>query len=140
MSDDLGGEPACWSHLMDDLDTRDTDQPGQPPVTVDLTRVGTDASGAIWSLPHGGDLDANLVHLRPGEDVGDHVNDQVDVLVVAWDGTGDLTVDGRVMPIRRGTTVLIPSGSRRAIRAGTDGVTYLTVHRRRDPLTIGRRR
>jgi quercetin dioxygenase-like cupin family protein len=140
VSDDLGGEPACWSHLMDDLDTREADPPGRPPpVTVDLTRVDTDGSGAIWSLPHGGDLDANLVHLRPHEEVGDHVNDQVDVLVVVWDGSGELTVDGRGIPIRRGTTVLIPRGSRRAVRAGADGATYLTVHRRRDRLTIGPR-
>jgi quercetin dioxygenase-like cupin family protein len=136
---DLGGESACWAHFLDEIDTDDRSDalPG-----IDLGRTaasGHGGSGAIWSLPHGGDLDANLVHLTAGALIDDHVNDEVDVLIVGWDGTAVLHLDDGSSTIRRGVVTLIPRGSRRSIRAGKDGAAYLTVHRRRGPLTIGRR-
>lgn len=68
---DLGGEPACWAHLEDELDTRpDTDRVAH----VDVTRLGGDGSDALWRLPHDGDLDAGLdadvVRLPGGEEIG----------------------------------------------------------------------
>lgn len=134
---DLGGEPACWAHLVGELDTGDQHD---EPISVDLFRTGDDASGAIWSMPHGGDLDANLIRLNGGDAIDEHVNTEVDVLVIVWDGTGELSVDHRTIVLRHGIVVLIPRGLRRTIRAGTDGVSYLSIHRRRDPLTVGRRR
>ena len=71
--------------------------------------------------------------------IDEHVNDDVDVLIVGWDGTAVLTLDEGSTTIRRGVVALIPRGRRRTIRAGKDGAAYLTVHRRRGPLTIGRR-
>lgn len=139
---DLGGEPACWAHFVGDLDGGDPDVDS----TVETVDLGTlvdrpveGSSGAIWSLPHGGDLDANVVRLRPGDAIGEHVNDDVDVLVVVWSGAGELTADGRPVPLRPGTVCRIDRGARRRIRAGADGMTYLSVHRRREGLTITRR-
>ena len=60
--------------------------------TADLDIRGT--SGALWSLPHDGDLDANVVLLQPGRSVGAHVNGEVDVLIVGITGTGEVLVDG----------------------------------------------
>ena len=52
---ELGGEPACWAQFADDLDTRT----GASRVThVDLTDLDGEGGGAVWSLPHDGDLDA----------------------------------------------------------------------------------
>lgn len=130
---DLGGESACWAHLVDELDA-------DGPDGVDLNDLSESGSGgAIWSLGHGGDLDANVVRLRPGDTIGEHVNDEVDVLVVVWSGDGELTSDGRSVPLRSGVVVQIERGARRSIAAGPDGVTYLSVHRRRDGLSITRR-
>lgn len=38
--------------------------------------------------------------------------------------------------LARGTALLIEKGSVRAIHAGTEGIRYLTVHRRRGPLQV----
>lgn len=132
---DLGGEPACWAHLAADLDSRpDASRVAQ----VDVAQVGGESVGAIWSLPHDGDLDANLVELHGGREIGEHVNTEVDVFVVVWHGTGEIAIDGRTLPLRPGVATLVPKGTNRTIRAGRAGMRYLTVHRRRGPLTIGR--
>jgi len=113
----LGGDAACWSHLFE-LDGID------------------DVGGAVWSLPHGGDLDANLVRLAPGARIDEHVNDVVDVLIVVREGVGELTLDGLRHPLKDSTVALIPRHASRSIRAGASGLAYLTVHRAREPLTI----
>jgi mannose-6-phosphate isomerase-like protein (cupin superfamily) len=91
----------------------------------------------MWSLPHGGDLDANLVRLEPGGCIGEHVNDDVDVLVFVRSGTGQLGLGETLVDLASDHLVLIPQGVRRSITAGPAGITYLSVHRRRAPLGIG---
>ena len=139
---DLGGEPACWAHLMDELDTRadaDVTANVNRVTQVDVTQLGGEVGGAIWSLPHDGDLDANVIRLDGGQEIGQHVNNEVDVFVVVWQGTGEVTIDGRVLRLRPGVATLIPRGASRTIRADHQGMSYFTVHRRRGPLTVGRR-
>ena len=104
--------------------------------TLAAARAGSD--GAVWSVETG-DLDANLVRLGAGGSVAQHRNDEVDVLVLAVDGSGTVTVDGDDIPLRAHVVVCIPRGTTRAIRAGEDGLAYVTVHRRRAGLTITRR-
>lgn len=93
----------------------------------------------MWSLPHGGDLDANLVRPDPGGTIGEHVNDDVDVLMFVQSGTGHLIVDGHTHSLRSDVLVLIPCGARRQVTAGPTGMFHLSVHRRRGPLTISPR-
>ena len=109
-------------------------------VVADLgSAAPIDGQGAVWSLPHGGDLDANLVRLDPGGTIGEHVNDDVDVLMFVQSGTGLLTVDGQTHALRSDVLALIPRGTRRRITAGPNGMFHLSIHRRRGPLTIGAR-
>ena len=138
MSDaDLGGDPPCWAHLLDDDgDERLTDDVGA--LVVDLSVV-VGSGGAIWSLPHGGDLDANLVRLDAGGEIDSHVNNDVDVLVIVQSGSAEFTVDGQARQLGTDHLALIPKGVRRSIVAGAGGVSYLSVHRRRSPLGITRR-
>ena len=64
-------------------------------VVVDLDQVAAAGTvGAAWSLPHGGDLDANVVRLDAAGGIGEHVNNEVDVLVVVVSGQGSVSVDG----------------------------------------------
>lgn len=110
------------------------------PIAIDLLTVdrrGTD--GAVWSLAHGGDLDAHLVHLGPGGAVGAHVNDDVDVLIVGIEGAGCVTIDSVQNELRTGIVVAVPRGTTRGIQAG-DGtdIAYLTVHRARAGVRIRR--
>jgi quercetin dioxygenase-like cupin family protein len=125
-----GGDPACWAHLTDDDDA----EPRRA-LVVDLD-VATGVGGAVWSLPHGGDLDANLVRLAPGGAIGSHVNDDVDVLIVVREGDGRLTVDGVQHELKASTVAVVHKGAERAITAGEEGVAYLSIHERRSPLTI----
>jgi quercetin dioxygenase-like cupin family protein len=109
-------------------------------IVTDLGLVPTrGGDGVVWSLPHGGDLDANLVRLGSGATIGEHRNDEVDVLVYVQSGTGELTVDGEVQPLAGENLALIPRGRRRSIRAGRRGLTYLSIHRRRNGLTLTQR-
>jgi quercetin dioxygenase-like cupin family protein len=132
----MGGDPACWVHLVGDLDEGSGPE---RPMRVDLSRLASQGSGAVWSLPHGGDLDANLVRLGPAEAIGEHVNGEVDVFVVVWDGSGELVSEEWSAALHAGVVVLVPRGVGRSIRAGESGLRYLSIHRRRGPLTIGRR-
>ena len=129
-----GGDPACWAHLLDD---GEIDLAGVEAVVTDLGNTSTDAGGVVWSLPHGGDLDANLVRLRPGSEISEHVNDEVDVLVFVQSGGGELTIDGETHPLRGDVLALVPRGATRQVSAGVFGITYLSIHRRRGPLRIG---
>jgi mannose-6-phosphate isomerase-like protein (cupin superfamily) len=104
-----------------------------------LDRAGP--TGAAWSLPHGGDLDGNVVVVQPGEAMGAHVNSEVDVLFVGLAGAGVLTVGADGYAFHAGVLVLVPKGEQRAVRTeGTDPLVYATVHRRRAGIGISPRR
>jgi quercetin dioxygenase-like cupin family protein len=110
------------------------------PMVVNLLTVDVDGGdGVVWSLPRGGDLNANLVHLGAGGVVGAHVNDEVDVLVVGIAGLGSVSIDARHHELRPGTFVAVPKQSERAIAAAPDSdLSYLTVHHARPGVRIGR--
>ena len=95
-------------------------------------------TGVLWTLEGSEDLNANLVRFPVGEGVGEHVNGEVDVLVVGVSGAGHVAVDGSGYALRAGTVVFVPKGSRRSTRSESADFAYLTVHRRRGPLRIGR--
>jgi dephospho-CoA kinase len=128
---ETAGDPACW------LEIDDSDDDGVRAVRFDLAMAELGGrSGAVWSLPHGGDLDANLVHLVAGDAIGEHRNDEVDVLMVVRSGSGEVVVDGRRSGLSEGVVVLVPKGASRAIRADDAGLAYLSIHRRRSGPTI----
>src|SRR5215207_8448340 len=79
-------------------------------------------AGAIWTLGHGGDLNAKLVRF-PAGGVGKHVDEEV---------------DGQEHPLRAGTAAFVSKGARRSTRSGSGDFAYLTVHcRRRPPRIVG---
>ena len=109
---------------------------------MDLEEVATsagDRAGVVWTLEAGEDLNANLVRFDPGRGVGEHINDEVDVLVLGVSGSGIVIVDGEEHALESGRLVFVPRGSRRCIRSASEGFSYLTVHRRRGPPGIGTR-
>jgi mannose-6-phosphate isomerase-like protein (cupin superfamily) len=84
----------------------------------------------VWTAT-GDDLHVNLIALGPGEEIGEHVNAQLDVLQACLEGDGTLTIDGEALPFRAGSVVLVPKGATRSTRAGERGLRYITCHRRR---------
>jgi quercetin dioxygenase-like cupin family protein len=106
--------------------------------TADLDLRG--ASGALWSLPHDGDLDANVVLLQPGASVRAHVNGEVDVLIIGITGAGEVLVDGESHRLGPSVLVHVAKGTTRAVTAGErDPLVYVTAHRARAGLAVGRR-
>ena len=138
MVEDLGGDPPCWAHLVEDEDP--TDRFASVIVHDVEVREFAGADGVLWNLPHGGDLDANVVRLGPGAEIEQHVNREVDVLLYVIGGRGELTMEERRLELEPTTLALIPVGVARAIHALEHGMTYLSIHRRRERLPIGRRR
>lgn len=86
-----------------------------------------------WT-PDATDLHINLVDLRAGEEIGDHINTALDVLLTCLSGSGTLAVDGESVTLAPGTIALIPKGARRAVHAGREGVRYTTCHQKRGGL------
>jgi hypothetical protein len=114
--------------------------PGRAEV-VDLSPfLQAAGDGVHWSLGEPGDLNVNLVRLGAERAMEEHVNDAVDIVVIVLGGSGELVVDGVGVPLATDVVAHVPKGAARSIRAGRQGLSYLTVHRRRDPLTVGARR
>lgn len=106
---------------------------------TDLTRIlqSAEGDGVHWALEAPADLNVNLVHLEAGHGVGEHANDEVDVLLVVLAGRGRLTVDGHGTDLAAHVVANVPRGSRRGVRAADgEGLDYLSIHRRRGPLGI----
>ncbi|MFJ9037113.1 hypothetical protein ACIRF8_11070 [Streptomyces sp. NPDC102406] len=97
------------------------------------------ATGALWRLEGAArQLDANVVRVRPGARGEAYVENDLDVLLVVAEGHGTLRRAERDEELKPGTVVFVPRGERRGVSAGDDGLVYLTVHRRRPGMTIGR--
>ena len=94
--------------------------------------------GGLWTLEAGIELNANLVHFGMGGGVGEHLNDEVEVIIVSISGSGFVRVDGEEHPVSNGTLTFMPRGVRRSTRSLFGDFAYPTVHRRRGPLQVGR--
>ena len=84
------------------------------------------------------ELNATPLAWKAGSGPPEHVNEERDVLVVVLDGSATLSIDGEERELARGESAIVAKGQRRKITAGGEGVRYLSVHRRRPPLQIGR--
>ena len=84
-----------------------------------------------------GQLDANVVHLPPLQRVDTHTEPELDVLLLVVDGGGTLGTTEGSEPLGEGRLIWLPHGSTRSVTAGTEGLSYLTVHRRRPGMRIG---
>lgn len=92
--------------------------------------------GAVWRLDEPDrQLDANLIRLAPGERIDLHQENDLDVLVLPVVG-GTLDADTGPVPLAPHALMWLPRGSRRSLRAGNEGLAYLTIHRKRAPLSI----
>jgi quercetin dioxygenase-like cupin family protein len=108
--------------------------------SVNLGEIAASAhgrAGVVWTLEASSELNANLVRFEAGGGVEEHVNDEVDVIIVGISGSGFVIVDGKEHPVSNGTITFVPIGARRSTRSTSGEFAYLTLHRRRGPLRIG---
>lgn len=87
-------------------------------------------AGPLWSVSTA-DLNANVLRFVTGDGVPEHVNNEVDVLLLVIRGEGAVTLDGHELRMHGGQLMVLPKGARRAIRAVGDELVYVTAHRRR---------
>ena len=99
---------------------------------VDLAALAQESTirQPAWAY-QSADLNVNLLVWGADEGVVEHVNSEVDVLLVGIAGDGFVEVDGTAHPLRSGQALIIPKGTRRAIRSARGRFAYLTCHRRR---------
>ncbi|MFI6444407.1 cupin domain-containing protein [Kitasatospora sp. NPDC050543] len=97
--------------------------------------------GALWRLAEPGrQLDANLVRLPADAAVEEHSEHDLDVLLLVAGGSGTLLGGAEEVALAVGTLAWLPRAAPRGLRAGPQGLVYLTVHRRRPGLTVQRSR
>ena len=109
---------------------------------MDLGEIAAGAgekSGAVWILEESEDLNANLIRFASGSGVGEHVNEDVDVILLGVAGLGLVTVGEEEHRLSVGDLVFIPKSERRSVRSSSDEFAYLSVHRRRGLVQISRR-
>lgn len=109
---------------------------------MDLEETATGSGGrhgTVWTLEESEDLNANLIRFPSGGGVGEHVNEEVDVIMVGVARLGIVTVGEEEHRLSAGGLVFIPRGERRSVRSTSDEFAYLSVHRRRGPVRLGRR-
>ena len=105
-----------------------------PDGAVDLLAIAP-GTGPVWGFGST-DLNATLLAWPPDHVVAEHVNAELDVLVIVLSGHGTAIIDGEQHDLPPGSAILLPRGTRRRIEAGHTGLRYLSVHRRRGPLQI----
>ena len=105
----------------------------------DIAAPAGERAGAIWSLDKSSDLNANLVRFGTGQGVGEHENDEVEVITLRISGSGIVTGDREEHALSAGILVFIPKGARRSTASASGDFAYLSVHRRRGPQQIGLR-
>jgi mannose-6-phosphate isomerase-like protein (cupin superfamily) len=107
----------------------------RPDAVVDL--LGRDGTGPLWGMASS-DLNATRLVWPAGRELAEDTNTQLDVLLVVLEGGGVAVVEQQEHVLGPGNLLLIEKGRLRAIRAGQNGLRYLSIHRRRAPLQIAR--
>jgi uncharacterized protein (DUF2249 family) len=105
--------------------------------TQTLTTDNRGAAGATWKLQmRERDLDSNIIRLSPDGVIDAHTGPETDVLIHVLAGAGRLVTERGTLALEAGALLWLPRRSRRQFIAGLDGLSYLTVHQRRQALTL----
>ena len=105
----------------------------KPDAAVDL--LGGTGTGPLWGMASS-DLNATLLVWPPRHELVEDTNTELDVLLIVVEGSGVAQVDEQEHALVAGSALLVEKGSSRTVRAGPDGIRYVSVHRRRGPLQI----
>jgi quercetin dioxygenase-like cupin family protein len=131
----LDQSPGTWRIQISKLAT--TPLPRVVCDTMTIIHHSQPEAGVAWKLPmNRRDLDSNIIRLAPGASIGAHVGPDLDVLLLILDGTGHLTTEVHTIDLHRGALIWLPQRSRRQFTAGPHGLSYLTVHQRRQSLVL----
>lgn len=133
----LAREPRDWRIRITKLAST-----ALPRILANTTNIAAgdpepDVTGAVWKLPmRDRDLDSTIIALPPGGVIDAHTGPELDVLVHVLAGSGQLVTELRALDLRAGDLLWLPRRARRQFTAGSRGLRYLTVHQRRQALTL----
>lgn len=108
----------------------------RPVVDLLTLLAGASGRGVLWSFEQGAGININLARLDRGDEVGEHVNDAVDVALVGLVGKGLVTINGETRPLVADSLLIVPSGARRQLDAPDEPFGYLSIHAERHGLAV----
>ena len=101
-----------------------------PSSHADLAALAAGAApGSAWQA-EAGDLRARLVVLAPEAELAGHVNREADLVLVGVSGAGVIVLGDEEVVLRPGVAVMVGRDTHRRVAAGSDGLSFLAVHRR----------
>ncbi|MGB9738118.1 cupin domain-containing protein [Chloroflexus sp.] len=106
-----------------------------PEHVIDIAEAVRSArhDGAIWSV-NSEQMNVNLMRLRTGATIPEHVNAELDVLLAVYEGEGELIVNGEAIALGPGVAVVVPRNAQRMLRCLRGPLVFLTAHRQRGGL------
>jgi mannose-6-phosphate isomerase-like protein (cupin superfamily) len=70
-----------------------------------------------------------LMSLKPGEEIGEEVHEGIDQVLAFADGQGEAVIEGARSPVRSGSVVVVPGGTRHNfINTGATPLKIVTVY------------
>ena len=70
-----------------------------------------------------------LMSLKPNEEIGEEVHEGIDQVLAFADGEGEAVIEGQRSPVRAGTVVVVPGGTRHNfINTGSTALKLVTVY------------
>jgi quercetin dioxygenase-like cupin family protein len=107
-----------------------------PPPRIDLAAPSSGRGPIDAIASH--DLNVTLLAWPGLERTPEHINKELDVLIIVVSGSGTIEIDGHAHPLTPHQAILVEKGRRRRIHASADGIRYLSIHTARGGLQITR--
>lgn len=90
------------------------------------TRQNDNFRKVIFTAPHS---QLVLMSLKPGEEIGSEVHDNVDQFFRIEEGEGKVVIEGKETPISDGSAIVVPAGSRHnVINTGNGPLKLYTIY------------
>ena len=133
----IAREPRDWRIRITKLASTPLPRVLADTAALDAPDAAGAGAGVAWKLQmRERDLDSNVITLAPGAAIGAHRGPDLDVLVHVLSGSGQLVTELSTIELRAGSLAWLPRRSLREFTAGPGGLMYLTVHQRRQALTL----
>ncbi len=90
-------------------------------------------TGPLWGT-ESEQLDTTLLFWRQGEGIANHINDEVDVLLIFLKGSAQVAVGDQTLIMAAGQAIMVPRNTQRSLLA-LEECSHLNVHQRRKRLS-----
>jgi mannose-6-phosphate isomerase-like protein (cupin superfamily) len=92
----------------------------------ELTEKNSDFRRVLYT---GKNMQLVLMSLRPGEDIGEEVHDDVDQFFRIEEGSGEVVINGQVASVKSDYAILVPAGARHNVKnTGTTPLRLYTIY------------